>query len=361
MLWKTRSRWIGGAGALLLGGGLLALAMGAAPANPATPFRVGSLLVTPAPPHSGFNPLTASPSALAANGFPARPPGTPRWWVKLVTTAQYVYPQLRQMNNTVTTQPAPRGRVPASRVHAASAGNSCSTYAVPSANWAYNMDNCYRYNAIQATWTVPTAVASLFAQNTYSTVWPGLGLGTSSAHQLFQAGSESKVTWVLDRNGWQHYTSTFPWWEVYPQYPYSEEMYSLGISPGNTLHVSVQYIFSKGQVLFTVYNESSNQYVSQYVSAGGFGGYHAEWVAERPEQGGYYSYLANFRSVTFTGAEAESGGVWRGVGQEAHRYGSMYDASQDDAEATDASPGGINAAGNGFAVAYQNPGDRDAP
>lgn len=70
-------------------------------------------------------------------------------------------------------------------------------------------------------------------------------------------------------------------------------------------------------------------------------------------------YLANFGSVTFTGAEADSGGVWRGVGQEAHRYGSMYDKNRDDSEATDASPGGINAAGNSFAVAYHNPGDRD--
>ena len=133
---------------------------------------------------------------------------------------------------------------------------------------------------------------------------------------------------MLDRNGWQHYTSTFAWWEVYPQYPYSEELYSLGISPNDVLHVSVQYTFSKGQVLFTVYNESSGQYSSLYVSAGGFGGYQAEWVAERPTPGGVMSYLANFGSVTFTGAEAESGGAWRGVGQEAHRCGSMYDKNR---------------------------------
>ncbi len=121
----------------------------------------------------------------------------------------------------------------------------------------------------------------------------------------------------------------------------------------------MQYIFSKGQVLFTVYNESSGQYSSLYVSAGGFGGYHAEWVAERPTQGGVMSYWAHFGSVTFTGAEAESGGVWRGVGQQAHRYGSMYDKNTDDSEVTDVSPGGINAAGNSFAVACHSPGGRD--
>ncbi len=71
-------------------------------------------------------------------------------------------------------------------------------YAEPSLNWTYNTDNCCRYYAIDATWAVPTAVASMIAQNTYSAAWPGLGLGNSSSHQLFQAGPESNVSWVLD-------------------------------------------------------------------------------------------------------------------------------------------------------------------
>ncbi len=57
-------------------------------------FRVGSVVVTPTPPHPGFNPLTASNAALRANGYPERPPGRkPKWWIQAVSHTHWVYPR----------------------------------------------------------------------------------------------------------------------------------------------------------------------------------------------------------------------------------------------------------------------------
>lgn len=108
----------------------------------------------------------------------------------------------------------------------------------------------------------------------------------------------------------------------------------------------------------------SNLPILLYVQQGGFGGYHAELVAERTAQnqggGPYYPMLADFHSAVMTGAEAETGGIWAGVGQRSHTYGSMTDPYYDDSEQTDAYPGAIGGSGTSFAFYWSHPGDDDA-
>ncbi len=77
---------------------LLSVSLTAASSSSGSPvapsFRVGAVVVTPTPPHAGFNPLTASNSALRANGYPERPPGRkPKWWIEAVSHVHWVYPR----------------------------------------------------------------------------------------------------------------------------------------------------------------------------------------------------------------------------------------------------------------------------
>jgi hypothetical protein len=81
----------------------------------APPFRVGTVVVTPTPPHPGFNPLTASNAALRANGYPERPPGRkPKWWIEAVSHVHWVYPRFTPRAHHQTGGPSATKSVPSS-------------------------------------------------------------------------------------------------------------------------------------------------------------------------------------------------------------------------------------------------------
>jgi hypothetical protein len=190
------------------------------------------------------------------------------------------------------------------------------------------------------------------------------GQGSSPSDQLFQAGTEQDYLWETTRFGPTAYTNYQGWFDVVNTKNEATYTSVMSVSPGDLVYVVAQYVFSLGKALFVVYDETTNQYSSTYVAAGGFGGYHAEWVAERTAhaslgQAIHYSRLADFHLATLTGAEAETGGVWAGVGQRSHTYGSMNDPYNDDAEQRDAYPGGISSSGQSFTFYWTAQGDID--
>jgi hypothetical protein len=148
---------------IIRGGLLLAFAgSSAALASPATvayslnpepsSFQVGKVLVTPTPPSTNFDALTASNATLRANGFPERPAGTPRgWFVGALSHTKWVHPRFTPRYN----------HQPASPSHQ----SASSTSELYSSHWAGNQGyNGGQFNSIVAKWNgyeEPSSVTTL--------------------------------------------------------------------------------------------------------------------------------------------------------------------------------------------------------
>ncbi|MEU9449227.1 G1 family glutamic endopeptidase [Streptomyces sp. NPDC048277] len=174
-----------------------------------------------------------------------------------------------------------RGLSKAGKVKASVSSTNWSGYAATGSSGAYT--------SVTSSWTQPSVTCG--SATTYSSFWVGLDGYSNSA--LEQTGTEADCI-----GGTAVYGA---WWEVLPA---SESAYSgVTVKGGDKFTATVTY---NGSTFAMTLTDSTQGWTKTTTHAGssGFKNASAEVVAEAPEVGGSVASLANFGTVTFTGAKA---------------------------------------------------------
>lgn len=156
-----------------------------------------------------------------------------------------------------------------------------------STNWSGYAVTGSRFTSVSSSWTEPTATCSATA---YSSFWVGLDGDTSNTVE--QTGTDADCSGKTP----QYYA----WYEMYPKYPVN---FSNPVKPGDTLTASVT---TNGSGSFTLKISDTTQKWSQTVSAKLKSAKlaSAEIIAEAPSSSSGVLPLANFGTVSFSGASA---------------------------------------------------------
>ena len=156
-----------------------------------------------------------------------------------------------------------------------------------STNWSGYAVTGGRYTTVSASWTQPKATCSGTA---YSSFWVGLDGDTSGTVE--QTGTDADCSGSTP----QYYA----WYEMYPKFPVN---LSGKVAPGDKLSASVTTNGS-GSFTLTITDSTqgwSNTKTARLKSARLAS---AEVIAEAPSSSGGVLPLANFGTVSFTGAKA---------------------------------------------------------
>ncbi len=162
--------------------------------------------------------------------------------------------------------------------------------------------------AVSGSWVVPNVTGNTSA---YSAIWVGIdGASNSTVEQI---GTEQNTS----RSG---ATTYYAWWEMYSsgdQQPV-QVITSMTVNPGDTISASVQYMVAgphAGQFYLSIDDtshpndsfstyETSSQTQSPLAQRSS-----AEWIVEAPSSFFGVLPLANFGTVTFSGAQATINGT----------------------------------------------------
>lgn len=177
-----------------------------------------------------------------------------------------------------------------------------------SSNWAGAVLIGTGYSSVTAEFTVPRPqYPTGSASNTQycASAWVGID-GDTCTTAILQAGIDfcilgSSVTYSA-------------WYEWYPDYAHNFD--GINISAGDVIRVTVDAT-SLTAGTATVENISTRQSVTHTFTGGVDGSlceYNAEWIVEDFQMNGSLVPLANFGTVTFTGAEARTGNSIVGPG-----------------------------------------------
>ena len=180
------------------------------------------------------------------------------------------------------------GGVAAAVVHAPIAGHVAPNHRrtnSTSTNWSGYAVTGGRYTTVSASWTVPAVSCSATA---YSSFWVGIDGDTSNTVE--QTGTDS------DCNG--STPTYYAWYEMYPKFPVN---YSDTVHAGDKFTASVT---TNGSGTFTLtisdttrgWSHTTNANLKKAKLAS------AEVIAEAPSGSGGVLPLANFGTVSFTGA-----------------------------------------------------------
>lgn len=161
------------------------------------------------------------------------------------------------------------------------------------------------YTAVSATFTVPEPTATDNSGDMQAaSVWVGIDGDTYPA-AILQTGIDSYI-----QNGEKSYDAWYEW------YPNNAVNFDLDLSAGDVIVASVQS-FSSSKGVAIIENLSSGETVTKTLTAPSsdatLGGQNAEWIVEDFNSAGSQVPFANFGSVTFTGAQAETDGGAYGV------------------------------------------------
>ena len=156
-----------------------------------------------------------------------------------------------------------------------------------STNWSGYAVTGSRFTSASSSWTEPTAKCSGTA---YSSFWVGLDGDTSGTVE--QTGTDADCSGSTP----QYYA----WYEMYPKYPVN---FSNTVRPGDHMSASVT---TNGSGSFTLTISDSTQGWTKTVSARLKSAKlaSAEVIAEAPSSNGGVLPLANFGTVSFSGASA---------------------------------------------------------
>lgn len=176
-------------------------------------------------------------------------------------------------------------------------------------NWSGYESRKGGYLMAAMEWTVHPAVAAA-GTSTTSSIWPGIGTGTSTADSLIQAGTRADADCTVSCS-----TTYYPWIEIYPQES-EEQISNLPIKPGDLIGVLVEYDPVSAEAYFELDDETTQVGVSGTEDVTGSvvgSGSQAEWIVERP----YfcfitcdYSKLTNFGTEPIVDAQAITGDTW---------------------------------------------------
>jgi Peptidase A4 family len=156
-----------------------------------------------------------------------------------------------------------------------------------SSNWSGYAVTGSRFTSVSSSWTQPTATCSATA---YSSFWVGLDGDTSNTVE--QTGTDADCSGRTP----QYYA----WYEMYPKYPVN---YSNTVKPGDHMSASVT---TNGSGSFTLTISDSTQGWSKTTTARLKSAKlaSAEVIAEAPSSNSGVLPLANFGTVSFSGASA---------------------------------------------------------
>ena len=248
-------------------------------------------------PPASFDPATASADALRALGIPTEPPASnpdgQALWLAMVHNMKFVAPPTTIVSVPGVTVPGP-------------------TANATSSNWSgiINTGGAGAYSEASATYYEPV-LGSTSCSNNSAVFWDGLGGNVGSSH-LAQNGTAVNVSGLGQHQGW---TEVLPAQQSVVAQPISA---SAGHSflaetvhnSGNTFH-------------FYFYNYYTAQALDLSVTADGYDGSTAEYIAERPSYSGHLYGLTNFQHITFEQTQTN--------GKSSHVFGyqadTMYNGS----------------------------------
>jgi len=155
-----------------------------------------------------------------------------------------------------------------------------------STNWSGYAVTGSRFTSVSSSWTEPTATCS--GATAYSSFWVGLDGDTSNTVE--QTGTDADCSGSTP----QYYA----WYEMYPKYPVN---FSNTVKPLDKMSASVT---TNGSGSFTLTISDSTQGWTKTVSARLKSAKlaSAEVIAEAPSSSGGVLPLANFGTVSFSGA-----------------------------------------------------------
>jgi hypothetical protein len=153
------------------------------------------------------------------------------------------------------------------------------------------------FDSVTASFVVPTpkVPSGSSSSGTYSaSAWVGID-GDTYQNAILQTGIDFTIS-----NGQVSYDA---WYEWYPDYAYD---FSISISAGDTITATVSSTSSKAGTA-VIENVTTGKTVSKSLtSSSALGGQNAEWIVEDYEEGSSLVALANWGTVTFTGATAKT-------------------------------------------------------
>lgn len=202
--------------------------------------------------------------------------------------------------------------------------------------------------------TVPTTTTSYLAS---TTVWPGIGGGTSQSDQLVQAGTEN-LTGPGGVAG-----AGDPWYELYPMQKEQLIKNFPEIHTGDAITVQIlwsgpnqggtaSFIICDGTVNTCAYPQETPQ------APAAFSGDVSEWIVERASTNGVLNSLVPFSTISITGASGTK--LTSSGGQSSYTLNSNEPAGPSDmsncaATTILATTTGLSAPG-AFSVAYDATG-----
>ncbi len=216
-------------------------------------------------------------------------------------------------------------------------------FSVTSTNWSgYAAETSFAapqagaVSHVEGSWTVPAVLNT--SGTAYSSFWVGIdGYSSPSVEQI---GTDSDII-----NGVPSY---YAWYEMYPD-PF-HTITSITVQPGDTISASVTALGSNSFLLtltdgaqsFSEAHTFSGSTIAQQSSA--------EWIAEAPSGSfGHVLPLANFGSVTFSGASATINGVTGPINKSTWQNTAINMVSKRTVIATTSS---LTADGSGFTVQF---------
>jgi hypothetical protein len=145
---------------------------------------------------------------------------------------------------------------------------------------------------VAGSWTVPAVSSNVSG---YSSAWVGIdGYNSSSVEQI---GTDSDYV-----NGSAHY---YAWYEMYPAGSFN---LSLTIKAGDTISASVSYT-SPNQFTLSITDVTTGISTSTIQTSSSAKRSSAEWIQEAPSSIGGVLPLANFGTISFSGATATVSGT----------------------------------------------------
>jgi len=162
------------------------------------------------------------------------------------------------------------------------------------------------YNDVAMSWTIPAVTAELFGPQAMSALWVGFGDGNTD---LVQVGTEQNAI-----SGWGYAaTSYYAFTEVWPSQATEAVLTGLPVSPGDQVYASEYLCDSNGVADQSGIYQCGYMYDYRTMQDAPFtvplgstqvAGSEAEWIMERPWLNGALPDMANYGTVSVTGATA---------------------------------------------------------
>ncbi|OJT02605.1 Aspergillopepsin-2 [Trametes pubescens] len=187
-------------------------------------------------------------------------------------------------------------KVPSTSAVSEISATSNVTNAEFSTNWSGAVINAAAntFKSVTGTFTIPTPKEPSGGSGTHSaSAWVGID-GDTCGTAILQTGIDFTVSGTR--------TSFDAWYEWFPDF--AHDFTGITLSPGNSITVSVTATSRTGGTA-TIVNHSTGQTVSHTFSGQpALCEQDAEWIVEDFEEGSSLVPLANWGTVTFTGAAA---------------------------------------------------------